>query len=174
MTASFRAAYRVVCRAVCAVALSLLPATPHLGAQTLAEDETAVSRVLDALHEAASQADFDGYFALYTEDAIFLGTDASERWTRDEFMAFAKPYFDQGRGWTYTMTERHVYISEDGRTAWFDERLDNDFLGETRGTGVLVNADGVWSVAQYNLTIPIPNALAGEFVERIRAQTETD
>jgi ketosteroid isomerase-like protein len=35
--------------------------------------------VLDALHARASAADFDGYFELYTDDAVFLGTDATER-----------------------------------------------------------------------------------------------
>src|SRR4051812_38120578 len=58
--------------------------------------------VLDALHNSASKADAAKYFALFAPDAVFLGTDATERWTVDEFKAFAKPYFDQGKGWTYT------------------------------------------------------------------------
>jgi len=134
------------------------------------QDEQRISETLDALHDAASKADFDRYFGLYAPDAIFLGTDATERWTSEAFMAYAKPYFDQGRGWTYVMIERHISIADGGNTAWFDERLDNASLGETRGSGVLVKADGRWSVSQYNLTIPIPNALAGEVVARIRAQ----
>ncbi|MDX1393102.1 MAG: nuclear transport factor 2 family protein, partial [Gemmatimonadota bacterium] len=48
-------------------------------------DEAAVSAVLDALHQAASDADFDRYFGLYAEDFIFLGTDATERWDRPSF-----------------------------------------------------------------------------------------
>ena len=110
--------------------------------QTPSDDEMAVSRVLDTLHDAASKADFDRYFGLYADNAIFLGTDATERWTRADFMAYAKPYFDQGRGWTYTMVERHIYISDDRNTAWFDERLDNRSLGECRGSGALVKVGG--------------------------------
>ena len=136
------------------------------------QDEQRISETLDALHDAASKAEFDRYFGLYAPDAIFLGTDATERWTREAFMAYAKPYFDQGRGWTYVMIERHISIADGGNTAWFDERLDNAGLGETRGSGVLVKADGRWYVSQYNLTIPIPNALAGEVAARIRAQEE--
>ncbi len=128
----------------------------------------AAAATLDALHAAASDADGDRYFALFSEEGIFLGTDATERWTVDEFRAYAMPLFEQGRGWTYTLTERHVYLSEDGATAWFDERLRNEGLGDTRGTGVLVLRDGDWKVAQYNLTIPVPNELAGDFVARIR------
>ncbi|MDH3731885.1 MAG: nuclear transport factor 2 family protein [Gemmatimonadota bacterium] len=147
-------------------ALVLLSAPALLSGQSA--DEAAVSGVLDALHQAASDADFERYFGLYAEDFIFLGTDATERWDRAQFMEYARGPFSQGRGWTYTMTERHVYVAADGRTAWFDERLDNDNLGETRGSGALVKGDDGWKITQYNLTIPVPNELAREFVARIR------
>lgn len=132
-----------------------------------AADE-AVAAALDAFHTAASEADGDRYFALFAEDGVFLGTDATERWTVEQFKAYALPFFEQGRGWTYLPTERHVYVSDDGTTAWFDERLSNASLGDTRGTGVLVLRDGDWKVAQYNLTIPVPNELASDLVARIR------
>lgn len=138
-----------------------------VAAQT--SDEERVSGVLDALHQAASDADFDGYFDLYAREAVFLGTDATERWTRQEFMDYTRARFDTGTGWTYRMLERHVAIAPDGRTAWFDERLDNAGLGETRGSGVLVQEDGDWKIAQYNLTVPIPNEIAREVAARIRA-----
>lgn len=164
---------RGIAAALVVLAVAAHPAPAQAPADAT-EDEAAVWNVLDTLHDAASKADFDRYFGVYSDDAIFLGTDATERWTRDEFIAYAKPYFDQGRGWTYTMTERHVYVSDDGATAWFDERLDNEFLGECRGTGALVKVGGAWKVAQYNLTLPIPNALAGEFAERIRTHEAAD
>ena len=133
------------------------------------DDEKQVSEALDALHAAASEANFDQYFELYAREAIFLGTDATERWTRDEFMEYTKTRFDTGTGWTYEMLERHVYIASGARTAWFDERLENAGLGETRGSGVLVKENGKWKVAQYNLTIPIPNGLSRDVVRQIRA-----
>lgn len=151
---------------VVAAVLALWAPTRPVSAQT--PDHAAVGAVLDALHRAASEADFDGYFGLYAADFVFLGTDATERWGREEFMEYARGPFSQGRGWTYTPLERHVYVAADGGTAWFDERLDNANLGETRGSGVLVKESGAWKVAQYNLTIPIPNELAREFVARIR------
>ncbi len=130
-----------------------------------------VATVLDNLHRLASEADFAGYFALYTDDAVFLGTDATERWTKAEFQDYARGSFDAGRGWSYTPTERHIFLSPDGSTAWFDERLTNSSFGETRGTGVLVRDAGEWKIAQYNLTIPIPNQIAREVVGRIRTVT---
>jgi hypothetical protein len=118
--------------------VALLPVA--LAAQTA--EERAVSEVLDELHDAASDADFARYFGLFSADGIFLGTDATEHWTVEEFMAYARPVFDRGLGWTYVPRTRHVYLSPDRDTAWFDELLDNASLGETRGTGVLVLVDG--------------------------------
>lgn len=152
--------------AVCVALLTLPAGAAAQGAASDAEGE--VSEVLDALHRAASEADFDAYFGLYAAEFVFLGTDATERWDRAEFMEYARGPFSQGRGWTYTPVERYVTVSSDGSAAWFDERLENANLGETRGSGVLVREDGVWKVAQYNLTIPIPNELAREVVARIR------
>ena len=132
-------------------------------------EEDAVSAVLDDIHRLASEADFEGYFNLYTSDAVFMGTDATERWSIAEFKQYARPAFDRGSGWTYVMTERNVFLSDDGNTAWFDEQLENEGFGECRGTGVLVKMDGVWKVSQYNLTVPIPNELLRDVVAQIRA-----
>ena len=158
--------------------MALILAGQALAVQPLAAQEAdggrekaqaAVSEVLDALHQAASDADFDLYFSLYAREAVFLGTDATERWTREEFMEYAAPRFATGTGWTYHLLERHVGVAPGGETAWFDERLDNANLGETRGSGVLVMEDGGWKIAQYNLTIPVPNELARDLAQQIRA-----
>jgi ketosteroid isomerase-like protein len=132
------------------------------------DPRAAVDEVLTSLHRSAAQADATLYFSLFADDAVFLGTDASERWSIDELEAFAAPYFAQGRGWTYHMIDRNIFVSSDGQTAWFDEALWHDVYGNCRGTGVLVLTDGVWKIVQYNLTIPIPNDLAKEFAETIR------
>jgi uncharacterized protein (TIGR02246 family) len=132
------------------------------------DQEAAVAAVLDDFHDAAAKADGKRYFAHFAPNGIFLGTDATERWTLDAFKAFAEPYFEQGKGWTYVATERHVTVSNAGDVAWFDERLRNEKYGECRGTGVLVRNDGRWRVAQYNLTIPIPNEIGLEVVRMIR------
>lgn len=134
------------------------------------ENRVAIEQTLDELHEAAARAQEDRYFDLFADDAIFLGTDATERWTKPQFRAWARPYFSAGKGWAYTKKARAVFLSADRRTAWFDETLVNDKLGECRGTGVLVKRSGRWKIAQYNLTIPIPNELAEDVVRQIRAR----
>lgn len=123
--------------------------------------------VLDSLHASAAKADGKAYFGLFAPDAIFLGTDASERWTLAQFRAYAEPYFAKGQGWTYTVSERTV--TREGSVAWFDERLSNAKYGECRGTGVLIKRGGEWKIAQYNLTVPIPNDLLPKVAEQIRA-----
>lgn len=138
--------------------------------RTASSEEVALA--LNDWHSAAAEADFDRYFNHFTGDsAIFMGTDASERWTIAEFKPWAKPYFEGDDAWSFTPVERHIYFSENGRTAWFDEELDTPNLGSTRGSGVLLYRDGSWKIAHYNLSIPIPNAIVGDVVEQIEKVT---
>jgi len=130
----------------------------------------AIVAVLTDFHDAASKADGSRYFAHMTADAVFIGTDAAERWTKPEFQAYAKPYFEEGKGWTYTAIagRRFVTIAPDGNTAWFDEALLNEKYGECRGSGVLVREAEKWRIAQYNLTVPIPNDLMEDVAKQIK------
>ena len=135
-----------------------------------------VSATLDALHEAASKADGERYFGLFAADAVFLGTDATERWTIDEFKVYAMRRFETGNGWTYHLKDgqRFVSITEDGSVAWFDELLNNAKYGTCRGSGVLRRINNEWKIVQYNLTIPIPNDLAADVVALIKKKPATD
>jgi hypothetical protein len=125
-----------------------------------------VGKTLDAFHQAASKADGAAYFDLFAPQGVFLGTDASERWTVEEFKKYAMPHFSKGKGWTYAPHDRHIELK--GDTAWFDELLDNKSYGLCRGTGVLLKIGGKWKIAQYHLTIPVPNSLADTVVKMIR------
>ena len=114
------------------------------------------SATLDRFHAAAAAADEATYFAFFDQGGVFLGTDAKERWTVPEFRAYAHPRFASGKAWSFKATHRELVVR--GDVAWFDEDLDTTRLGRGRGTGVLVrDAQGEWKVAQYNLSIPIPN-----------------
>ena len=132
-----------------------------------------VDQTLDRFHNAAANADEKAYFDCFAPEGVFIGTDAKERWDVQAFRAFAHPYFAQGKGWTYRATERHVELSPSRDVAWFDELLQNEKLGTCRGSGVLQLIGGEWKVAQYNLSIPIPNDRAGEVVELIRSRPTT-
>jgi len=146
----------------------VLVSAPPVAAQAPASARDSVARVLDDFHDAASHADLERYFSHFAPNAVFIGTDAGERWTVPEFRTYAKRRFDAGEGWTYEPRVRHVDFSPDGKAAWFDEILDNEHYGTTRSTGVLLREDGAWKIAQYHLTIPIPNELADRVVQMIR------
>lgn len=131
-----------------------------------------VSQVLDAFHAAAAAADLARYRAQMTDDVVFLGTDASERWQGQAFFEFARPHFESGRGWTYRVRSRRVQVSPEIGVAWFDETLDNDKLGLCRGSGVLLRESGAWKIAQYNLSMPVPNEMIEKVARAIEAGEE--
>jgi ketosteroid isomerase-like protein len=146
-----------------AIVLSAGVAPPTGGDQTdLAKRKAPVNAVLDDWHAAAAAADEARYFGHFTADAVFMGTDATERWSRDEFRQWAKPYFAKGKAWSFKAAGRNVTLSKDGAVAWFDEALDTPNLGPARGSGVLVREGSAWKIAQYNLSVPIPNDVFGD------------
>jgi len=132
-------------------------------------ERSKIGLVLDQWHSAASNGNFARYFDAISDDGVFLGTDASERWAKSQFMAYAKEPFADGEGWTYHPRDRFVSLSDDGTTAWADELLDNDHYGTLRGTAVLVLVDHKWKIAHYSLTFLVPNELAPKVVELIKA-----
>lgn len=138
-----------------------------LGQAAMAQGDAqeSVGAVLDRLHQAAASADWDAYFDLMSDDAVFLGTDAGERWTKVEFEGYARPT----DGWVYTPQARNIDISPDGNSAWFDEILISRNYGTSRGTGVLLRTPDGWKIAQYHLTFPIPNALVDDITDSIKA-----
>ena len=136
-----------------------------------ARSVASIDSTLNELHDAAAKADGRRYFSLFTDDGVFIGTDASERWTLKQFRAYAEPRFSKGQGWVYKPRSRQVVIADVACNciAWFDELLDSKVYGTSRGTGVLVKKDGSWKIAQYALTFPIPNDLAKEMTAEIRS-----
>ena len=124
-----------------------------------------INLVLNNWHKAAADANFNSYFDAMADDAIFIGTDATENWNKPAFIQFAKPYFDKGKAWNFTSLERNIYFSSDKKTAWFDELL-NTQMKICRGSGVLVvDKNGNWKIKQYVLSMTIPNNHTDEVVK---------
>ncbi len=140
---------------VLAVSLALVPG------MSLADNQRdAIDALIDGLHQDAHEGNFQAYFDRYAPDAVFLGTDKSERWTIDQFKVYAEPAFEDGHGWTYSVKERNW--GGEGNNRWFDEVLLNQKLGHCRGTGVVELIDGEWKIAHYALTMLVPNDIAAE------------
>jgi hypothetical protein len=69
-------------------------------AQTPAKQAGAV---LDDWHQAASVADASRYFGHFAPNGVFMGTDATERWTVAEFRKWAKPQFERKSAWSLSL-----------------------------------------------------------------------
>lgn len=134
--------------------LLLLFVTFFANAQTSEKDK--VNQTIDAWHKAAGEVKFDAYFDLMAEDAIFIGTDATENWIKKDFKVWAKPYFDKGTAWNFKALERHIFFDKTGKIAWFDELL-NTQMKICRGSGVLIKIGKEWKIQHYVLSMTVPN-----------------
>jgi len=148
----------------CLLSGLVLTLTLLLSPSLAASDKEDVSKVLTTFHAAAAKADWTSYFGQMSDDAIFIGTDVSERWDKPTFQGYAS----KTQGWVYKLRERNISFTPDGATAWFDEVLDSVNYGTSRGTGVLIRTESGWKISQYHLTFPIPNDLAEGITQEIQ------
>ncbi|PIB35545.1 hypothetical protein BFP72_09150 [Reichenbachiella sp. 5M10] len=129
--------------------------------------EKELGELLDVWHDAAAQADLEAYMELIAEDGYYLGTDAAEVWTKAEFLAFCKPYFEKKETWAFDPVRRQVFLSEDKKMAWFEEVLDT-WMGPCRGSGVFFYTDEGWKLKQYNLAVLLSNDHIGSYLQLIK------
>lgn len=124
---------------------------------SLITDEIQIETVLNKWHHAAAIADEDTFFGLMMDNAIYLGTDASERWLRDELKVWSEKYFQRESAWTFHPFNRNITcLPANNKIAYFDEQL-NTGMGPCRGSGVLTKTQRGWRILQYNLTFVVPN-----------------
>jgi ketosteroid isomerase-like protein len=132
------------------------------------ERDDAIARCdaeMDNWHVNASDANFKEYFEVMADEFYYLGTDPDERWSKAEFAKFCQPYFDKGTTWTFEAERRNWDVSEDGKTAWFDEYLFTRNMDYCRGSGVWQKVDGHWKIYHYNLTVLIENQKMKKFLK---------
>lgn len=131
--------------------------TPESGATD------SLNRMVDAWHRAAATADEDAFFGAMTPDGIYIGTDAGERWLRDELRSWAASAFERESAWDFKPSDRFVYFSADGATAWWEEKLDT-WMGVCRGSGVARLTPAGWRIAHYHLGVTVPNEKIKPFI----------
>jgi len=125
-----------------------------------------LNKLMNEWHMAATNADGNAFFGFMDSDCIYIGTDALERWTKEEFVKFAKPYFDKGKAWDFKPIEREFYFSKNKKNAWFNETL-NTWMGVCRSSGVLEKSKGKWKLKHYHLSVTVPNEKIKEFIELV-------
>jgi len=122
-----------------------------------------IDKFIDDWHAAASNVDAKSFFGRMAENAVYIGTDATERWSKSEFYTFAKPYFDKGKAWDFKPYDRHIHVSNDGKYVWFSELLTT-WMGICRGSGVLEKTPNGWQIQQYHLSVTVPNEVIKDFI----------
>ncbi len=127
-----------------------------------------VNTFLNAWHQDAAEADFKAYFDKMADNAYYFGTDSSEIWTKADFEAFSKPFFDKGRAWDFKPTNRLVQAGPNGQVIWFYESL-NTWMGVCRGSGVVRRnpENGQYLIEQYVLSLAVPNDKMRDVIELI-------
>jgi len=133
-------------------------ADPHLKRQ--------VDAFVDRWHDDAAHARMS-YFDKIAKDGIYIGTDKTERWRRDEFKAWARPYFKRKSAWAFKAIKRHVYASEDGSMVWFDELLDTQ-MGVCQASGVMRRKGDSFEIVHYQLSMAVPNEVGGQVTRLIK------
>ena len=118
--------------------------------------QQALNDFMNAWHKAAATADENTFFGSMAADGIYIGTDATEKWKRDEMKEWSKKYFARESAWDFTTIDRTFYLSDDEETAWFEESLDT-WMGICRGTGVLELTKEGWKIKHYHLAVAVPN-----------------
>jgi hypothetical protein len=137
-----------------------------------AKEKAVIASLLDSFNIAAAKADYNKYFGYFAEDAVFMGTDATERWTKTEFMKWAKPFCDRGPAWDFTAVKREIFLDGTGSMAWFDELLSTQ-MKICRGSGVLVKQGGNWKISQYVLSATVPNTILDTVVVMKTAEEDS-
>jgi len=115
-----------------------------------------VNAFLDGWHQDAANTRMS-YFDKIAQDGVYIGTDRTEVWTRDEFRKWSKPYFDAKKAWTFKATKRNVYASNDKSLIWFDEQLHTENLGPCVASGVIRKTRTGFEIVHYQLAIAVPN-----------------
>jgi hypothetical protein len=156
---------RIATLFACAVVNSLAVATAAAQEPDAAAFTRQVNAFVDAWHDDAAHAR-PAYFDKMAPQGVYIGTDKSEVWSRDQFKAWAKPYFERGKAWAFTAKRRNVYFSPDRRYVWFDEQLDTQ-MGTCQASGVIRHADGRFLIEHYQLSMAVPNALNAGFAKAI-------
>ncbi|HEU4371991.1 MAG TPA: nuclear transport factor 2 family protein [Telluria sp.] len=117
-----------------------------------------VNAFVDEWHHDAAYARL-AYFDKMAKDGVYIGTDKSELWHKDEFKAWAKKYFERKSAWAFKPIRRNVYTTPDKHIIWFDELLDTQ-MGVCQASGVIHRTSTGFEIEHYQLSIAVPNEVA--------------
>ena len=125
-----------------------------------------INAFIDEWHDDAAHARL-AYFDKIAPNGIYIGTDKTELWNREQFKAWAKRFFDRKSAWSFKSTKRNVYMSPDKKFIWFDELLDTQ-MGVCQASGVMRKTDTGFEIEHYQLSIAVPNEVADKVTKLVK------
>lgn len=127
-----------------------------------------INTMLDDWHNAASLGDSIRFFSKMTSNSAYLGTDISERWTKEEMIKDLGKYFNGNEAWHFLPYDRNIFT--DGKSIFFEEKL-RTWMGPCKGFGVVSFRDNAWKIVYYNLNVAVPNVVIKQYVELLPADS---
>ncbi|MBC7684261.1 MAG: nuclear transport factor 2 family protein [Bdellovibrionales bacterium] len=125
-----------------------------------------INAFVDEWHDDAAHARL-AYFDKIAPNGIYIGTDKTELWNREQFKAWAKRFFERKSAWSFKSVKRNVYLSADRKFIWFDELLDTQ-MGPCQASGVIRKTDNGFEIEHYQLSIAIPNEVADKVSKMVK------
>ena len=113
--------------------------------------------LLEAHHTAAARKDVQALKNCFAPQGQFIGTDDSEKWSRDEYVL---QLLNSKSGWDMTncLKQRLIYaVPRSPNTAVFFEVVRHAKYGVMRGSGIVIKKRNKWRIAQYILSFSVPN-----------------
>jgi hypothetical protein len=125
-----------------------------------------VNAFVDEWHDDAAHARM-AYFDKIASDGVYIGTDKTELWHRNQFKVWAKKYFERKSAWTFKTIKRNVYVGSDKHFIWFDELLDTS-MGVCQASGVIRKTASGFEIEHYQLSIAVPNDVTAPVTKIIK------
>lgn len=147
----------------CCLFLSSFAASAETADAALAKQ---VNAFVDSWHDDAANARM-AYFDKIAKDGVYIGTDKTELWHKDEFKVWAKKYFDRKSAWAFKTIRRNVYTTPDKHIIWFDELLDTQ-MGVCMASGVIHRTATGFEIEHYQLSIAVPNDVSKSVTQTIK------
>jgi hypothetical protein len=126
-----------------------------------------INAFVDEWHQDAAHAR-PAYFDKIASDGIYIGTDKTERWTREAFRTWAQPAFARPVAWAFTPLHRHVNFTPNRQMIWFDEQVRSS-MGLLQASGVMRPTPASFEIVHYQLSIAVPNEVIPEVTGAIKA-----
>jgi ketosteroid isomerase-like protein len=131
----------------------------------LEKEKLEISQILDKLTTATERGNIDQIKGIWleSENDLLIGTESNEKlegW--NEIQDALKKQFRTFHETLISITDQSIWISEDGKIAWFYEELNYNFVFEDqamefkgiRVTGVLKKTEGKWRMVNQHLSVP--------------------